>query len=278
MRVPPAVEYSARGADIPFVKNFALPLALVFAALAGVARADAGFSYADWTAVLEATVDDKGTVDYAALHRAPQTLDRFLAAVARTSPVSTPALFPSSQDQLAYWINAYNAWVFRGVLARGPEKESVWKGGLVSGYSFFVGMDIVLGGEKTNLRKLEDKTIRAGFRDPRVHAALNCASRGCPRLPRKAFEPATLDAELDAAMRDFVSEARNVSVDAAARTTTLSKIFDWFKKDFLAFEKAQGNPDPKLVDYVNRYRTSDAQVPRDFRERFADYDKRLNGR
>lgn len=238
----------------------------------------ASFSYSDWNLVLEKFVDEKGRVDYEALAKDRAALDRFVAAVERTSPDSEPALFPTRNDQLAYYLNAYNAWVFRGVLARGPEKESVWKGGLVSGYSFFVGMDIVLGGVKTNLKKLEDKTVRARFADPRIHAALNCASRGCPRLPRKAFEPATLDAELDAAMREFVSEERSVSVDTAARRVTLSKIFDWFEGDFLAFEKTQGHADPNLVDYVNRYRAADAQVPRDFRVRFAEYDKGLNGR
>lgn len=223
-------------------------------------------------------MDDRGRVDYGALAKDRAALDRFLAAVERTSPKSNPGLFPAPHDRLAYYVNAYNALVFRGVLARGPEKESVWKGGLVSGYSFFVGTGVVLGGERTNLKKLEDKTIRALFGDPRIHAALNCASLGCPRLPRKAFEPATLDAELDAAMREFVSEERNVRVDASARTATLSKIFDWFDGDFLAFEKAKGTPDPNLLDYVNRYRAADAAVPRDFAIRFADYDKRLNGR
>ena len=236
------------------------------------------FSYSDWNLVLSTFVDDRGAVDYAALARAPQALDRFLAAVERTSPDSEPALFPTRNDQLAYYLNAYNASVFRGVLARGPEKDSVWKGGLVSGYSFFVGTDIVLGGVKTNLKKLEDKTVRGRFADPRIHAALNCASRGCPRLARKAFEPATLDAELDAAMREFVSEGRNVSVDTAARRVTLSKIFMWFEGDFLAFEKNQGKANPTLVDYVNRYRAADAQVPRDLRVGFAEYDKSLNGR
>lgn len=239
---------------------------------------EASFSYADWNAVLEAHVDERGTVDYASLAAAPERLDRFLAEVQRTSPEKEPALFPSREDRLAYYVNAYNAWVIRGVLARGPEKDSVWKGGLVSGYSFFVGMDIVLGGEKTNLKKLEDKTIRSLFADPRIHAALNCASRGCPRLPRRAFEPLTLDAQLDTAMREFVSEERNVSLDAPARRVTLSKIFDWFSGDFLGFEKKQGNVGSNLIDYVNRYRAAGAAVPRDWSVRFADYDKRLNGR
>jgi hypothetical protein len=265
--------------NIPFVKIRTLPaVLLLLSAFTGGARAEGTFSYAEWTAVLAAHVDERGAVDYAALARAPQALDRFLSAVERTSPDTEPALFPARNDQLAYYLNAYNAWVFRGVLARGPETVSVWKGGLVSGYSFFVGMDIVLGGVKTNLKKLEDKTVRARFADPRIHAALNCASRGCPRLPRKAFEPATLDSELDAAMREFVSETRHVAADTAARTVTISKIFDWFEGDFLAFEKKQGNADPNLVDYVNRYRAADAQVPRGLRIRFAEYDKSLNGR
>jgi hypothetical protein len=236
------------------------------------------FSYADWNAVLEAYADDRGRVDYAALAKDRAALDRFVAALAKTSPASDPALFPSREEKLAYWINAYNALVFAGVLARGPEKESVWKGGLVSGYSFFVGMEVVLGGQKTNLKKLEDKTIRAGFSDPRIHAALNCASLGCPRLLRKAFEPATLDADLDRAMEEFVSETRNVEVDEARRTVTLSKIFDWFDGDFLAFEKARGNPDPRLADYVNRYRRDLPKVPRDWAVRFRPYDKALNAR
>jgi hypothetical protein len=236
------------------------------------------FSYADWNAVLEAHVDERGMVDYAALARAPEALDRFLAQVERTSPDADPSLFPSRNDQLAYYLNAYNAWVFRGVLARGPEKESVWRGGLVSGYAFFVGAPIVLGGVKTNLKKLEDAIVRGRFADPRIHAALNCASRGCPRLPRRAFKPATLDAELDAAMREFVSEERNVAVDPAGRSVTLSKIFDWFESDFLAFEKARGTRDPRLVDYVNRYRAPGAGLDRDARVRFAPYDKRVNAR
>ena len=272
------------GAGEPEAVSGALSSLALVAALALTGRASAApeppppssFSYSDWTAVLEKFVDGRGMVDYPALAKDRAALDRFLAAIEKTSPESEPALFPTPHDRLAYYLNAYNAWVFRGVLARGPETVSVWKGGLISGYSFFVGMDIVLGGVKTNLKKLEDKTIRARFADPRIHAALNCASRGCPRLPRKAFEPATLDAGLDAAMREFVSETRNV--DADARGVTLSKIFDWFEGDFLAFEKTQGNADPNLVDYVNRYRAADAQVPRGLRIRFAEYDKSLNGR
>ena len=56
----------------------------------------------------------------------------------------------------------------------------------------------------------------------------------------------------------------------------VSKIFDWFDKDFLAYEKAQGNARPNLVDYVNRYRDASAQIPREYKIRFLPYDKGLN--
>ena len=118
--------------------------------------------------------------------------------------------------------------------------------------------------------------VREQFRDPRVHAALNCASLGCPRLPRRAFEAATLDNQLDASMREFVGEERNYSVDSGARVVRLSKIFNWFEADFLDYERKQGNQEPRLIDYVNRYQADDAKVPRDYRVRFFPYDKGIN--
>lgn len=243
---------------------------------AAVSAADSRFSYEDWNKVLGRYVNTKGYVNYDALAKDRADLDRFIAAIEKTSPRSDPALFPTRNDQLAYWLNAYNAQVFKGVLARGPEPESVWKGGLISGYSFFVGMDIVLGGEKLNLKKLEDKTVREGFKDPRVHAALNCASKGCPRLPEVAFDPGKLDAQLDAGMTEFAGEARNVAVDDAAKTVTLSRIFDWFSADFIAFEKAKGTADPNQIDYVNRYRGPLPRIPREYKIRFFEYDKAIN--
>lgn len=234
------------------------------------------FSYEDWNKVLGKYVDSRGYVNYEALAKSRGDLDRFLAAIEKTSPRSSPEQFPAKNEQLAYWLNAYNAQVFKGVLARGPEKESVWKGGLFSGYSFFVGMDIVLGGEKLNLKKLEDKTVREGFKDPRVHAALNCASKGCPRLPQAAFDPAKLDEQLDEGMKGFVAEARNVAVDDAVKTVTLSKIFDWFSGDFVGYEKAHGNADGNQIDYVNRYRGSLPKVPKGYALKFFDYDKSVN--
>lgn len=271
---------NSAGWNTPVAAAASLALALMAApAMAQVTpEGRERFSHAEWTAVLERFVDEKGRVDYEALSRDRAGLDAWLARLARQGPKSTASLFPTRNDRLAYYVNAYNALVFQGVLSRGPEKESVWKGGLVSGYSFFVSMKVRLDGETWSLKALEDDLIRKDFADPRIHAALNCASIGCPRLPREAFVPEKLDAQLDAAMREFVEDERNVATDTARRTSTLSKIFDWFEKDFLSFERASGNPDPKIVDYVNRYRVTKPKLDRSLRVRYFDYDKRINGR
>lgn len=233
------------------------------------------FSHDAWTSVLERFVDGQGRVDYRALAADRAQLDRYLGALAASSPDSAPESFASDAERLAYWLNAYNALVFQGVLTRGPETESVWGDGLF-GLGFFTAERYVLGGVRYSLKRLEDDVVRGRFRDARVHAALNCASLGCPRLSRRALLGASLDADLDAAMREFVAETRYCRIDMVTRTVTLSKIFDWFENDFREAERRRGNPRPSLVDYVNRYRDPRELVPRDYRVRFADYDKRLN--
>ncbi len=233
------------------------------------------FSHADWTTVLERFVDPQGRVDYRGLAADRVVFDRYVAAIEKVSPASRPEFFRRREEALAYYLNAYNAQVFKGVLARGPEEKSVWRG-WISGFAFFVRMRVTIGGETMSLKRLEDRLIREGFTDPRVHAALNCASISCPRLPQQAFVATDLDAQLDAAMREFVSAAQHFKLDRDERTVYLSEIFDFFPGDFLDFERRQGNAAPRIVDYVNRYRDSDGQVPRDFRVKYFAYDKGIN--
>lgn len=244
-------------------------------AMTATAEEPEPLSHAAWTEVLQRFVDDRGLVDYVGLAADRETFDRYVRSVETISPRSHPELFPTREAALAYYVNAYNALVFKGVLARGPEDRSVWRG-LVSGFTFFVAMRVEVGGEKTSLKALEDNVIRGEFEDPRIHAALNCASIGCPRLPREAFDPEKLDAQLDQAMTEFVSDSRHVRIEAESKTVFLSKIFDWFSDDFLSEEKWRGASDPNVLDYVNRYREPGAQIPRSYKITFPDYDKAIN--
>lgn len=245
---------------------------LLLAAPSGAAEP---FSHAAWTNLLWAHVDDRGLVDYAGFAGDRAALDAYLGRLAATSPDSDAAAFPTPRHALAYWVNAYNALTIRGVLDRGIETPSVWGDGLL-GIGFFTVDRGILGGRMVSLKGLEDDIVRSRFADPRIHAALNCASISCPRLPREAFVGETLGATLDAAMRDFVAEERNCAIDTAAGTVTLSKIFDWFEDDFLAYERGVGSADPSVLDYVNRYRAPGAQVPTSLRIEHRPYDKALN--
>ena len=181
-------------------------------------------------------------------------------------------------EQLAYWVNLYNALTVRVVLEHYPV-ESIRdiriSPGLFSSGPW--GKDLIrVEGESLSLDDIEHRILRPIWRDPRIHYAVNCASVGCPRLPRAPFSPDALDAELDAAMAEFVSSPENVVVDDADRVVILSKIFDWFRSDFLDFEAEQGVEEPALIDYVNRYRESERPIPSDYRVQFDTYDKRLN--
>ncbi len=237
--------------------------------------ASATFSNDDWNSVLSQYVDERGFVDYQALNGSREQFDRYVYSIKTMGPKTNPELFPTQNDKLAYYINAYNALVFEGVLNRGPEEKSVWRG-LISGLNFFIRMKVMIDGAQTNLKKLEDEVIREQFKDPRIHAAINCASISCPRLPQHAFEVDQLDQQLETAIKEFVNSEANVRVDNNAKKLYLSKIFDWFEDDFLEYETMQGNSNPSLVSYINRYRSTDNQIPFGYKIEFLKYNKDIN--
>jgi hypothetical protein len=230
-------------------------------------------TYDSWAKVLERFVDPEGLVDYQGLRQDRRSLDEFLALVKKVSPQQRPELFASRQEELAFYLNAYNALIFDQVLALPEGTTTVW-GKSGSGLRFFVRQKVTVGGEALSLKKLEDEWIREAYQDPRVHAALNCASLGCPRLPRKPFLGGELERQLDEAMAEFVSDSKNVRLEGD--TVYLSKIFDWFESDFLQEERARSGQEATLLDYVRRYRRTEPPLPAEAKIRFLDYDKALN--
>lgn len=245
------------------------------------------FSHSEWESVLEDYVDEAGLVDYKGLSKNRNTFDRYLTRIENKGPVSNPELFPTRDDELAFYINAYNALVFKGVLDRGPEEDTVWSG-LISGFLFFEWMDINIDGQMTSLKLLEDDIIRARYRDPRIHAAINCASMSCPRLPGVAYTGDLLDVQLESSMREFANAESNVRVHGGK--LYLSSIFDWFADDFVFFERQTAgrrngkagidnnvsNRQDLVVDYINRFRTPADQLDRNLSIEFIEYNKDIN--
>ncbi len=219
------------------------------------------FATSDWDVLLSRNVDDAGRVDYLAVDRA--ALDRVYASVAASSPATHPGLYPTREAKLAYYLNAYNVLVWVNVLSRVPKLRNVGD----AKASFFVFTNFVVGGKSIDLRALEEQ-IRSEFHEPRVHMALNCASAGCPTLPRHAFHADVLDVQLDEEARRFVAETRNVRVGAAG-IVQLSSIFDWYRSDF-------GGGTENVLAWIDHYRARDAQLPVASRVEYIPYDWRLN--
>ncbi len=241
-----------------------------------------GFDHSPFDRVLKACVNDLGEVNYAALKKNPAELDRYVKALATASPASQPNLFPTRDDQLAYWLNAYNAFVLNAVAAEYPLK-SVRDIGFLP-YSFFWRRKFVAGGQPMTLMHLEDDIIRQQFRDPRIHFALVCASISCPFLPREAFTGASLPAQLDAAARRFVNQRRNLTMDAASNAVYVSGLYNlrnYASNDFLP-EIIRQNPGRKvtILDYIRRYATPEnlkaLDTPKDPKIKFFEYDWSIN--
>lgn len=228
---------------------------------------DMTYSHAlsSWSAVLSQYVDSQGRTDFIALAENTQDLQQVVDFIASTSPQSHPELFPRPADVLAYHINTYNALAMHNIIEAGIPKnfKTFFKRA-----SFFKFRRVIIGGKKTSLYDYENKVIRK-LDDPRLHFALNCMVRDCPRLPQEPFLADTLDQQLDAVTYEFFSKPKHFRLDAEAGVVYLSWILDAYTKDFVSSGKARD-----LVPYVNQYLTT--AIPADYKVRFIKYDWTVN--
>jgi len=230
-----------------------------------------GFDVGWWDSALGRWVHGE-SVDYGAVIAEESGLRRFVATLARFGPSTTPERFPTEDERLAYYINAYNALTLLGVVEHWPiDSVQDVRGWLEprAGFGFFYGLRFPLDGDRINLYDLENSVIR-GFRDARIHAAINCASQSCPRLVPNAFEATKLDTQLDAVTAAFCSRDEHVRVEDDAEEIQLSAIFDWYRPDFEEHARRLGRP-PTVLDFIlafARPATADAVS----RARDADYE------
>jgi hypothetical protein len=214
-----------------------------------------------WARVLSRHVDERGRIDFAALAKDPGDLQAFVAWVGAVSPRSDPSSFPTRASVLTYYLNAYNALAMYDVIESGiPARLDRIK------FKFFYKNRLLMGGRRISLYDLENKLVRP-MGDPRVHFALNCMVRGCPRLPREPFRADRLDDQLDAAAKLFFSEARNVELQPEKKTVRFSEILRIYTRDFLARAGS-------LIDYANRYRSE--KISTGWKVEFIPYDWKLN--
>jgi hypothetical protein len=185
-----------------------------------------------------------------------QALQSVVDAIAQENVSSA-----GKKEQLAFYINAYNAWILHEALGKYPTKSV--KDPL---FTFFTGSRIKVAGEQMSFNHLEKDIVRAKFGEPRIHFALNCASRSCPPLNRQVFRAPDLDEQLEKLAKGFVNSEKGVNYSAEKKTAELSKIFDWYKDDF----KGEGG----VLPFINKRRTT--PLPNDVKISYQDYDWNLN--
>ena len=223
------------------------------------------FENAAWGDLLARGTQD-GQVDYRFMQEHRSDLEAYLNGIAGTR---LGRLAPQHLEALL--INAYNAYTVLSILDHSDMSSirdipGVW-----------TKVRHKVGGFDLTLDEIEHRILRPFFRDPRVHFALNCASRSCAPLPPWGYDGERLDAQLEERARSFLSDPKNVRVEGSR--ILLSKYFDWYGGDFTA--KDWKGSERSVVGYVARYATADVKAFIDRHQGrppvdFLDYDWSLN--
>lgn len=281
---------------LPSVVSLALPLTLLLAVagpLGAISRFEALFApraelwerwtahhldsaasidHRPWDRFLKMYVSDDGEdgVNRVAYGRITDTdrrgLDAYVASLA-----ATPISGYSRAEQLAYWINLYNALTVKVVLDRYPVKTI--RDIDISPGLFSVGpwgkKLVTVEGEDLSLNDIEHRILRPIWRDPRIHYAVNCASIGCPDQRRTAFTAANTEALLTKAAREYVNDPRGARLESGR--LVVSSIYVWFREDF-------GDSDAGVIAHLKQYAGPRLQAMLAQIERIGDhaYDWGLN--
>jgi len=214
---------------------------------------------------LLASYNHNGVVDYAGFKKEEARLDAYLDLLAGVDPDSL-----ARNDRFAFYANAYNAWTIKLILTGYPGVKSIkdlgslfknpWKKKFVR-----------LGGEVITLDHIEHDILRPKFKDPRVHMAVNCASKGCPPLWDEPFSGSRLDDQLNSATRQFINNPSFNRIENG--TLYVSRIFKWFSEDF----------DDDVIGFFERYAQGELERTllsdrSSIKVKYLDYDWSLNGR
>jgi hypothetical protein len=189
-----------------------------------------GFDHGQWDALLKKNVVvlDGGKASqfrYAEIER--KALHAYLASLSKIEETEFKGW--SREEQMAFLINAYNAFTVEKILSRYPDLRSIWDFGKIFGNPFKDEFFTLLG-RRMSLDGIEHGILRKAYREPRVHYAVNCASVGCPMLREEAYVAARLERQLEEQAVRFLSD-RSRNRWRGGRLE-VSKIFDWFKEDF----------------------------------------------
>ncbi|WP_452221802.1 DUF547 domain-containing protein [Lacinutrix salivirga] len=207
-------------------------LILVFIGSFSVSAQDINTFFSDTSVFMKANVAN-GKVDYDAIAKNPEQLHKVLKLAEGIQVAKTDA-----KNYQAFWINAYNLSVIKGIIDNYPIKSPLDKAG------FFDKKTHSLAGKSITLNDIENKLLRAQFNDARVHFVLVCGAIGCPPLISEAYTPDTLEQQLQQQTELALNNPNFIKVKKGK--VQLSEIFKWYKADFIK----NGNE----INYINQFR------------------------
>ena len=200
------------------------------------------------------TYVSKGKVDYKAIKKDQNSLNELLDMAAKIKvSKKQPKTFQ------AFYINAYNLAVIKGVINKYPVKSPLHIKG------FFDKKTYVIAGKPTTLNDLENKILRKNYpKEARFHFALVCAGLGCPPIIAEAYTPGLLDKQLQ---RQTVKALNNPKfIKVKGNKVQLSQIFEWYKEDFVH--------NGSEIDFVNQFRKE--KIASNAKVSYYNYDWTLN--
>lgn len=195
-----------------------------------------------------------GGVAYKQIHENPKALNELLDLAKNAKvDVSNPATYQ------AFWINAYNLAVIKGVVDNYPIKSPLDKSG------FFDSITYQLAGRSVTLNEIENTLLRAQFNDARVHFVLVCGAVGCPPLINSAYLPSTLEDQLNTQTTKALNGSF-LKVNSKKKRVEGSEILKWYREDFV-----QNGTE---IDFINQYRTE--KIPNNYKLTYFSYNWNLN--
>ncbi len=215
--------------------------------------------------LLKKNVTADGKVNYKAFVKDSIELNKYLLLISANPPDEKSW---SRYEQMAYWINAYNAYTIKLIIKYYPIKSIKDIGSSIQIPFVNTPWDIkfiMIGKEKMDLNTIEHGNLRKKFDDPRAHMALVCASKSCPILLNEAYDPERLDDQFAKQTKAFLADPfRN---KMSATKPQLSMLFKWYGMDF----NKNGS---SVRDFINTY--SDVKIKADAKISHVDYDWGLN--
>jgi hypothetical protein len=220
------------------------------------------FDHSLFNAALKANVKN-GRVNYAAIGN-----DENFKQYVQSLQTATPTALGSKAEKLAFWFNAYNALTI-DLITRHPDVKSIrdvtpnaWKAQLFS-----------IGGKSYTLDDIEHKIIIGELGEVRAHFGLVCAAKSCPILRNDAYQATKISQQLDEQTRLFLNNPQRNRFDGDKKTVYLSKLFEWYKSDFV---KAEGSIQKFIAPYLAKADDKTLLMLPDVKIEYLDYDWSLN--